>query len=118
MSENIECWSVGGPNRFYFTEAYNPKEKIFDEPPYDIININKFGKGRGKGKCTIKKIERAEKKEVIETPVDYPTMPRKLRMLDIFAGCGGTLYSFSFLSLPFILFLISYTYFTIINRII
>lgn len=93
MSESIECWSMGGPNRFYFTEAYNPKEKTFDEPPYDIINISKFGKGRGKGKCVAKKVEKAEKKEVIETSIDYPTIPRKLRMLDMFAGCGGTLYT-------------------------
>ncbi|KYN05968.1 DNA (cytosine-5)-methyltransferase PliMCI [Cyphomyrmex costatus] len=89
MSEPIEEWSMGGPNRFYFTEAYNPKEKIFDEPPYDIINTSKFGKGKGKCKSITKKVERTEKKEVIETPINYPSIPRKLRMLDIFAGCGG-----------------------------
>jgi len=92
MSESIEEWSLGGPNRFYFTEAYNPKEKTFDEPPYDIINTSKSGKGKGKGKSIAKKVKRTEKKQVIETPVDYPTIPRKLRMLDMFAGCGGTLY--------------------------
>lgn len=92
MSESIEEWSMSGPNRFYFTEAYNPKEKTFDEPSHDIINTSKFGKGKGKGKSVTKKIERTEKKQVIETPVDYLTIPRKLRMLDMFAGCGGTLY--------------------------
>lgn len=94
MSESIEEWSMGGPNRFYFTEAYNPKEKTFDEPSHDIINTSKFGKGKGKGKSVTKKIERTEKKQVIETPVDYLTIPRKLRMLDMFAGCGGTLYCY------------------------
>ncbi|KYQ51853.1 DNA (cytosine-5)-methyltransferase PliMCI [Trachymyrmex zeteki] len=88
MSESIEEWSIGGSNRFYFTEAYNPKEKTFDEPPYDIINTSKSGKGKGKCKST-KKVERTEKKQVIETPINYPTISRKLRMLDIFAGCGG-----------------------------
>jgi len=92
MSESIEEWSLGGPNRFYFTEAYNPKEKTFDEPPYDIINTNISGKGKGKGKSITKKVKKAEKKQAIETPVDYPTIPRKLRMLDMFAGCGGTSY--------------------------
>ncbi|XP_011881443.1 PREDICTED: DNA (cytosine-5)-methyltransferase PliMCI-like [Vollenhovia emeryi] len=89
MSESIEEWSMGGPNRFYFTEAYNPKEKTFDEPPYNIINTSKFGKGKGKGKSIAKKAERIEKKQEFETAVDYSTMSRRLRMLDIFAGCGG-----------------------------
>ncbi|KAL0106555.1 hypothetical protein PUN28_016331 [Cardiocondyla obscurior] len=88
MNEPIEEWSMGGPNRFYFTEAYNSKEKTFDEPPNDIINTHKFSKGKGKGKSKAKK-ENVEKKEIFETPTDYPTISRKLRMLDIFAGCGG-----------------------------
>lgn len=89
MNESIEEWSMGGPNRFYFTEAYNPKEKTFDEPPYNIINTSKSGKGKGKGKSVAKKVKGAEKKQIIETAVDYTAIPRKLRMLDMFAGCGG-----------------------------
>ncbi|XP_025996917.1 DNA (cytosine-5)-methyltransferase PliMCI isoform X2 [Solenopsis invicta] len=92
MSESIEEWSMGGPDRFYFTESYNPKEMTFDEPPHDIINMSKFGKGKGKGKGKSKsamKVEETEKKQIFETPVDYPVIPRKLKMLDIFAGCGG-----------------------------
>lgn len=109
MSESIEEWSIGGSNRFYFTEAYNPKEKTFDEPPYDIINTSKSGKGKGKCKST-KKVERTEKKQVIETPINYPTISRKLRMLDIFAGCGGILYYiFSFSLLASFIFCISFT---------
>lgn len=92
MSESIEAWSLGGANRFYFIEAYNPKEKTFDEPPNNIINTNKFGKGGGKSKSIAKQGKGTEKRQVFETPLDYPTMPRKLRMLDMFAGCGGTLH--------------------------
>lgn len=109
MSESIEEWSMGGPNRFYFTEAYNPEEKTFDEPPYHIINMNKFGKGKGKGKgkSISKEVERTEKK-IFETAVDHPIISRKLRMLDMFAGCGGILrYMFSlylFLSIFYIYF--------------
>lgn len=80
---------MGGPNRFYFTEAYNAKEKTFDEPPYNIINIGKPGKGKGKGKSKAKKVEETENKPVIDKPVDYLIMTRKLRTLDLFAGCGG-----------------------------
>jgi len=110
MSESIEEWSMSGPNRFYFTEAYNPKEKTFDEPPYDIINTSKSGKGKGKCKST-KKVERTEKKQVIETPINYSPIPRKLRMLDIFAGCGGTLchHIFSFFFLASFIFCIFFT---------
>lgn len=101
MSESIEEWSMGGPNRFYFTEAYNPKEKTFDEPPSDIINTGEFGKGKGKGKSIAKKEERIKKKQVFETPIYHPIIPRRLRTLDMFAGCGGILYYISVLSLSF-----------------
>lgn len=87
LSEPVEEWSVAGPNRFYFTEAYNAKEKTFDEPPYSIINIGKPGKGKGKGKLKTKKAEKA--KSIIDKPVDYSTLTKKLRTLDLFAGCGG-----------------------------
>lgn len=121
MSESIEEWSMGGPNRFYFTEAYNPIEKTFDEPPYEIINTGKFRKGKGKGKSVAKKEERTEKKQFFETPIDYSTVPRRLRMLDMFAGCGGILcYISVFFSFHF-LFPISFIYINynhLFNRII
>jgi len=79
---------MGGPNRFYFTEAYNAKEKTFDEPPYNIIHMGKCGKGKGKSKSKTKK-EEIENKPIIDKPIDYSTIKRKLRTLDIFAGCGG-----------------------------
>ncbi|XP_011350631.1 DNA (cytosine-5)-methyltransferase 1 isoform X1 [Ooceraea biroi] len=89
LSESVEEWSMGGPNRFYFTEAYNAKEKTFDEPPYSIISMGKCGKGKGKGKSKTKKAEEIENKPTIDRPSDYSTIKRKLRTLDIFAGCGG-----------------------------
>lgn len=89
LSESVEEWFMGGPNRFYFTEAYNVKEKTFDEPPYNIINIGKPGKGKGKGKSKAKKVGETENKPVIDKPVHHPVMTRKLRTLDLFAGCGG-----------------------------
>lgn len=89
LNESVEEWSNGGPYRFYFTEAYNAKEKTFDEPPYNIINLGKPGKGKGKGKQKTKTVEETENKPVIDKPVDLPTITRKLRTLDIFSGCGG-----------------------------
>lgn len=90
---------MGGPNRFYFTEAYNVKEKTFDEPPYNVINIGKPGKGKGKGKSKAKKVEETENKPFIDKPVCHPTVTRKLRTLDLFAGCGG---KYIFLNLNYI----------------
>lgn len=89
LSESVEEWSAGGPYRFYFTEAYNAKEKTFDEPPYNIINMGKPGKGKGKGKQKTKTAEDTENKPVINKPTVYPAITRKLRTLDIFSGCGG-----------------------------
>lgn len=89
LSESVEEWSMGGSNRFYFTEAYNAKEKTFDEPPYSITNMGKCGKGKGKGKSKTKKAEKIENKPIVNSPIDYPIIKRKLRTLDIFAGCGG-----------------------------
>lgn len=97
LSESVEEWSKGGANRFYFTEAYNAKEKTFDEPPYNIINMGKCGKGKGKGKSKTKKTEEInENKPVVDTPTDYRTIKRKLKTLDLFAGCGGEYFSLVF----------------------
>lgn len=89
LSESVEEWTAGGPHRFYFTESYNAKEKTFDEPPYNVINMGKSGKGKGKGKQKAKTAEGTENKPVVDKPADYPTITRRLRTLDIFAGCGG-----------------------------
>ena len=37
-------WINGGPNRFYFTQAYNSKNQTFEEPSYNATNIGLQGK--------------------------------------------------------------------------
>uniref|UniRef100_A0A4W5Q3A1 DNA (cytosine-5)-methyltransferase n=1 Tax=Hucho hucho TaxID=62062 RepID=A0A4W5Q3A1_9TELE len=73
LNETVQDFSSGGPDRFYFLEAYNAKSKSFEDPPnYARSAVNK-GKGKGKGKD--------------QEPQD-PKVP-KLRTLDVFSGCGG-----------------------------
>ena len=71
-------YSSGGPDRFYFTEAYNAELKEFGEPPGDAQTKDK-GKGKGKGKGKSKEDKKDGDAEKI----------RPLRCLDVFAGCGG-----------------------------
>lgn len=89
LNESIEEWSSAGPNRFYFSEAYNFKENKFEDPPYNVVNIFKTSKGNGKNKLKAKNVKTTENKPVLNKPVDYPTVERQLRTFDIFAGCGG-----------------------------
>nr|AFV53350.1 DNA (cytosine-5-)-methyltransferase 1 [Pleurobrachia bachei] len=55
-------------DHFYFTEQWNAKEKVLEDPPGDVRLSNKGP---------------AKQKVVPEIK------PRKLRTLDVFAGCGG-----------------------------
>lgn len=59
---------------FYYTQAYDSKAKEF----VDVPDSAKKGLGKGKGK----------KKSAEQEPKDSQTF-RKLRTLDVFAGCGG-----------------------------
>lgn len=54
------------------------------------MNIGKLGSGKGKGKakCKSKKLETSDKK-IIDKPINYCKVPKKLKTLDVFAGCGG-----------------------------
>lgn len=54
------------------------------------MNIGKSGtsKGKGKAKCKSKKLENNDKK-ITDMPIDYGKVTRKLKTLDVFAGCGG-----------------------------
>ncbi|XP_017882042.1 DNA (cytosine-5)-methyltransferase PliMCI-like [Ceratina calcarata] len=90
LDQSVEEWTAAGPHRFYFTQAYDASEKTFVDPPYNATNIGKseVGKGKGKAKCKSKRSQTDDKK-VVDRPVDYCTVPRKLRTLDVFAGCGG-----------------------------
>ncbi|CAD1477928.1 unnamed protein product [Heterotrigona itama] len=90
LDQSVEEWTAAGPNRFYFSQAYNALEKTFVDPPYHAMNIGKLGtsKGKGKAKCKSKKLENSDKK-VTYIPTDYRKVTRKLKTLDVFAGCGG-----------------------------
>lgn len=89
LNEPVDEWAAAGPSRFYFTEAYNAQEKSFDEPPYHAISIGKSGKGKGNLKLKSKKTEESEKKSFVNKPIEYKTISKTLRTLDVFAGCGG-----------------------------
>ncbi|XP_051011932.1 LOW QUALITY PROTEIN: DNA (cytosine-5)-methyltransferase 1 [Acomys russatus] len=83
LPESIQDYSQGGPDRFYFLEAYNARSKSFEDPPNHARNPGNKGKGKGKGKGKAKH------------PVSEPREPEaaiklpKLRTLDVFSGCGG-----------------------------
>ncbi|XP_033200860.1 DNA (cytosine-5)-methyltransferase PliMCI [Bombus vancouverensis nearcticus] len=90
LDQSVEEWTAAGPNRFYFSQAYNALEKTFVDPPYYAMNIGKsvIGKGKGKAKCKSKKVENSNKK-IVDKPIGYCKVIRKLKTLDVFAGCGG-----------------------------
>ncbi|CAO2635941.1 DNA (cytosine-5)-methyltransferase 1 [Lemmus lemmus] len=83
LLESIQDYSQGGPDRFYFLEAYNAKSKSFEDPPNHARNPGNKGKGKGKGKGKAKSqvLEPREPETAIKLP--------KLRTLDVFSGCGG-----------------------------
>ncbi|XP_049981417.1 DNA (cytosine-5)-methyltransferase 1 isoform X4 [Alexandromys fortis] len=83
LLESIQDYSQGGPDRFYFLEAYNAKSKSFEDPPNHARNPGNKGKGKGKGKGKAKS-QVSEPREP-ETAIKLP----KLRTLDVFSGCGG-----------------------------
>jgi hypothetical protein len=54
FSENLDIpvaeWTVRGPYRFYFSQAYNRIKQTFEEPPFHATNIGMQGKVRW---CTV-----------------------------------------------------------------
>lgn len=89
LNQTVDEWAAEGPNRFYFNEAYNAQEKTFNEPPYHAISIGKSGKSKGNLKFKGKKTEESEKRAFVSRPIEYNKISKKLRTLDVFAGCGG-----------------------------
>nr|XP_042136225.1 DNA (cytosine-5)-methyltransferase 1-like [Peromyscus maniculatus bairdii] len=81
LPESIDDYSQGGPDRFYFMEAYNAKSKSFEDPPDHTRNPGNKGKGKGKGEAQCQVSEPREPDTTIQLP--------KLRTLDVFSGCGG-----------------------------
>ncbi|KAG1714242.1 DNA (cytosine-5)-methyltransferase 1 [Nymphon striatum] len=82
--DNIDEYTNGGPNRFYFSEAFNPETKEFDEPPTAAKLMGGKGKGTGKGKGKGSKTNITSASDLVK----YSTC-EKLKCLDVFAGCGG-----------------------------
>ncbi|OAD57514.1 DNA (cytosine-5)-methyltransferase 1 [Eufriesea mexicana] len=89
LNQSVDEWIAAGPNRFYFNETYNAQEKTFDEPSYHTTSIGRCGKSKGNLKFKGKKTEESEKRAFVNRPVDYNTISKKLKTLDVFAGCGG-----------------------------
>lgn len=83
----VEKWSSLGPNRFYFSQMYLSKDEEFDDPPPKACNVGNLVKKSDKIKSKSKKAE--HKLIYPEIPPEYPRINKKLRTLDVFAGCGG-----------------------------
>uniref|UniRef100_A0A7N6AUH6 DNA (cytosine-5)-methyltransferase n=1 Tax=Anabas testudineus TaxID=64144 RepID=A0A7N6AUH6_ANATE len=80
LNESVQEYSSGGPDRFYFLEAYNAKSKSFEDPPNHARSAVHKGKGKGKGKGN------GKKKMPVFKEVKFLS---KYRTLDVFSGCGG-----------------------------
>ena len=88
LDRSIDAWSAAGTDRFYFAQSYNVAEKTFDEPPSKAMVIGQSGKGKGKAKGKGKYIGERDAKKLVNKPVDEAEI-RRLKTLDVFAGCGG-----------------------------
>lgn len=66
-------WSAKGPYRFYFNEAYDPNTLTFIEPPSVAKEIGNS-------------VVEIENEHIFP---EWQTIERPLRMMDVFAGCGG-----------------------------
>ncbi|XP_006821782.2 DNA (cytosine-5)-methyltransferase 1 [Saccoglossus kowalevskii] len=84
LNESVQEYTRKGRDRFYFLEAYCSKSKEFEEPPSRARTIKGKGKGKGKGKSSTPVIE-VKQVAAVKDNFQY----RKLRSLDVFAGCGG-----------------------------
>lgn len=44
LDVSVEEWTAGGPNRFYFTQAYDSSKQVFVDPPSLAMHIGSTGK--------------------------------------------------------------------------
>ncbi|UYV62934.1 DNMT1 [Cordylochernes scorpioides] len=111
LKESLAEYTIKGPNRFYFTEAFDSENQSFVEPPnwaksrtkgkllshVDLlINIMlkltvSQGKGKGKGKSSQPAPAQNSLPAEEDSQFLHPNLERKLRAMDIFAGCGAGL---------------------------
>ncbi|KAK1128077.1 hypothetical protein K0M31_003562 [Melipona bicolor] len=88
LNQTVEEWSAEGPNRFYFNEAYNAEKEMFYKPPYHATCIGKY-KNEDNLKFKDEKTVENEKILFASRPIEYNKISKRLRTLDVFAGCGG-----------------------------
>uniref|UniRef100_A0A667WAZ9 DNA (cytosine-5)-methyltransferase n=1 Tax=Myripristis murdjan TaxID=586833 RepID=A0A667WAZ9_9TELE len=81
LNESVQDYSSGGPDRFYFLEAYNAKSKSFEDPPNHARSA--VHKGKGKGKASV-----PQETQDLPNETETSKVP-KYRTLDVFSGCGG-----------------------------
>ncbi|GIY34057.1 hypothetical protein CDAR_419951 [Caerostris darwini] len=86
LTESVDDYTKKGPHRFYFNESYDRVSKSFEEPPTIAQRMGRIGKG-SKGYVKGKKKNVNGSAEITEEL--YPTISKKLKTLDVFAGCGG-----------------------------
>ncbi|XP_072402558.1 DNA (cytosine-5)-methyltransferase PliMCI-like [Diabrotica undecimpunctata] len=84
--KSIIEWSEQGPYRFYFTEAYDPENKIRKELCEKAKNIGIRGKGKADGKV---KGNSKQENDFTDFPPIWDKIDRPLKCMDVFAGCGG-----------------------------
>lgn len=87
LDRTIEKWSAAGPNRFYFAQMYIKQDEEFDDPPPKACAVGKITKKSDKLKSKSKKVENVSKP--LDLAPEHPFISKKLRTLDVFAGCGG-----------------------------
>nr|XP_039272538.1 DNA (cytosine-5)-methyltransferase 1-like [Styela clava] len=89
LKSSIVEYTAGGSDRFYFSESYDADDKSFDDPP---LSARRIGQSTGKKtnvKVHAKKIKVTNEKEKIDDECESKHSFKKLRALDVFAGCGG-----------------------------
>lgn len=83
LDQDVSEWSAMGPDRFYFSEAYDRLNQEFIDPPSHACSIGRISKDKNAK-------SKSKKTEVnFDTPPRFPPITRKLRTFDIFSGCGG-----------------------------
>lgn len=90
--KQLRLWAEEGADRWYFREMYNAEDKSMDEPPLSAQRFGQKGakgKGKGKGKSSAKTEEDTNDKQSNLDIPSFPPVTKKLRCLDVFAGCGG-----------------------------
>nr|CAB3239240.1 DNA (cytosine-5)-methyltransferase 1 [Phallusia mammillata] len=89
-------YSRNGADRFYFSQAYNAKEKEFYDPPMQSRRTGVKQMIQDARRCQTKmtkltkvKLTKSDAKKDVEMMEESQQPYEKLRCLDVFSGCGG-----------------------------